>query len=336
MSIISIIIWSIIIGLTIMGFFLTPIIIGKFILGFDTAKNGDSWNFICILWIVFSYLIHSKYGVDTKKSDEIIKVYCIIGIFSSSIFFLNGYISSSTQKAVSNAPTASYHAHREYSPNYSYNDTHSNSNYHHFEPTYTEPTKIPDDDVIPYSPQIKNEEIVEMEPLITPKNDKERNNQSFSEPSAINLEEISPPSSEIGISDSWEYVMSDEQGNKYYINKNFGVFSTVTSIEGNVFSASFRKVLSDGGREVEVPAYDINRGMITEKKIVAYEESIIRFRNEAGIKEFSFSAISGYTSENSIIIGYGIANVDNILKWHPINDKVYDALYNSAYKNLRR
>ena len=67
--------------------------------------------------------------------------------------------------------------------------------------------------------------------------------------------------------------------------------------------------------------------MITEKKILAYEESIIRFRNENDFKEINFSSISGYTADNSIIIGYEMSNVDNFFRWQIINNEVFSMLY---------
>lgn len=133
----------------------------------------------------------------------------------------------------------------------------------------------------------------------------------------------------------WEYVTSDEQGNDYYINRNFGAHITLTSIDGNIFYASFKKVLNDGGLDVEANFYDINRGRITERKILAYAESIIRFRNKNGIKEFSFYSLYGYTADNFIITGWKENNIDSIYDWQPINDEVYNALYNVAYENLK-
>ena len=229
------------------------------------------------------------------------------------------------EKAPLENSSAYYHARREYSPNYSYHDNHSNSSNRYSEPSdYSPPPSI------------------ETEPLIPQKDNEEHNNQGssklsdvFSEPSDINSDEISPPPSETAIYERWEYVTSDYQGNDYYINKNFGVNIAITSIEGKVFYASFKKVLSNGGREVEVPVYDINRGEIMAKQILSYEESIIRFRNLNGVKEFSFYAMSGYTPDNFAIIGWGIDNIDGTYNWQPINDEVYDALYNAAYEKLK-
>lgn len=74
--------------------------------------------------------------------------------------------------------------------------------------------------------------------------------------------------------------------------------------------------------------------MITKKRILAYEESIIRFRNENGFKEISFSTTSGYDSNDSIIVGYGVNNINDLYKWQQINNEVFHALYDATYKRL--
>lgn len=336
LSIIFKIIWFITLPLILVGFSLTPIVIGKFTIGL--SENISFWCFLCIFWGMFPFYLASKYENNDRLLGKIMVSYAFIGVFSASVFLFDMYLESSPRKIVSNVPSSSYNSRREYSSDYSSYNPKPNSNYRYSEPSdYIPHTKIPDDKDISYVPHI------ETETLIPSKTEEENENQSFSEPIDINTPEIdnsreekkiSSTSSEIYIHDNWEYVTSDESGNKYYISKTFGVFNTTNNIEGTVFHALFRKVLSGNGIEVEVPAYDINRGMITEKKILAYEESVICFRNENGFREIRFSTITGRTADNSVIVGWAIANIDNIYNWQLINNEIYNALYDSAYKKL--
>lgn len=286
-----------------------------------------------------SLLLYVLYAIFiTVFWKKFFNFYCVLGICSSFIIFFYGGINHLPHKISQNVPFSSYHSRREYSSDYSSYNPKTNSSYRYSEPSdYIPHTKIPDDKDISYVPHI------ETETLIPSKTEEENENQSFSEPIDINTPEIdnsreekkiSSTSSEIYIHDNWEYVTSDEFGNKYYISKTFGVFNTTNNIEGTVFHALFRKVLSGNGIEVEVPAYDINRGMITEKKLLAYEESVICFRNENGFREIRFSTITGRTADNSVIVGWAIANIDNIYNWQLINNEIYNALYDSAYKKL--
>lgn len=304
------------------------------------VKGRDSYLFtVYIVVIVYSILLMNH---ETNKHESDRAFYkrntLIMFVFILLVTYFFG--EPIKEKASLENSSAYYHYRREYSPNYSYHDSHSNSSNRYSEPSDYTPTPT-----------------IEDKPLFPQKDNEEYNNQSssklsdifsepsdinsgsklsdiFSEPSNINSDKISPTPSETAIYERWEYVTSDYQGNDYYINKNFGVNISITSFEGKVFYASFKKVLSNGGREVEVPVYDINRGEIMEKQILSYEESIIRFRNLNGVKEFSFYAMSGYTPDNFAIIGWGIDNIDGTYNWQPINDEVYDALYNAAYEKL--
>ena len=295
--------------------FIAPFFIIKIFFGYDFMSEYKL--LIIFIFILWDFML--LYFID-DKTDKIPDICCIVGLFSFSVFILNNYFESSPKKSVSSVPTVSYTPRIDYSSR----DSHTNLNYRSSEPSnYTPPAKNSDDVTISHAPLPKNEKISENESSIPSNYDEDTQKIDIKHEN----EENHSTSSEIGLYDSWEYVTSDEYGNKYYINRNFGIYNTTTSFEGTIFYALFRKVFNNGGREVEVPTYDINKGMITEKKILAYEESIIRFRNENGLKEINFSSITGYTADNSVIIGYEIDNDDNIFRWKTINSEVYSALY---------
>lgn len=192
---------------------------------------------------------------DSNKTMEKIFRWSL-GIFIFSAFYL--YAEPSQKKSISNIPSVYY---------YSNYDLQASSSYRHSEPSsYAMPTKISADKIdFPAQPP-ETEKIVDTESAMPPQDKEENNKQIFSERSDKNVakfeasseeKDISASPTKIGLIDDWEYVTTDEYGNKYYINKNFGTYSTTTSFEGTVVSARFKKVLSNGGCEIEVPAYDI-------------------------------------------------------------------------------
>ena len=150
-------------------------------------RNSMSPFFIIYLGgiVYLALLLESRNNEEESDKDFYKKITLLMFVFSLSVIYF--FSEPVKEKASSKIPSKSYHAHREYSPNYSYHDTHSSSNYRHSEPA---------DYIMPPS--------METKPLI-PQNDNEKhNNQSFYELSDINLEEISPQSSENAFYERWE------------------------------------------------------------------------------------------------------------------------------------
>lgn len=291
---------------------LAPIIIGKIIFDVD---NSTGLLLVNILWII-AILAKSQ---DDDETGKIIKLWGVVGLISFSIFVFDNYNKSLPKNTVSHVPTPSYSYHHKYSSNY-YRETPSDSNYRHSDSSSDTMREKTD---IPYVSVPENQTIAEKSEEIIAKVDITHEDETFS-----------PPIDEVYLSDDLEYVTSDEQGNKYYINRSFGNYIMTTSFEGTVCHAMFRKILNNG-LEVEVSEYEFDQGRVMKKKILAYEDSMIKFRNENGFREIYFSTISGYTSDDSIIVGWGMANFAETHQWKPINDKLYNALYDAAYKRVK-
>lgn len=301
-------------------FFIATILMMIYRFFTDQSVRAEIFLVMCFIsGIVCLKYVYDRFFSDKNEGNNKLNkgFYWAIGIFSISFLYL---CASPVEKKESvHVPTPSYSYHHEYSPNY-YRETPSDSNYRHSDSSSDTMREKTD---IPYVSVPENQTIAEKSEEIIAKVDITHEDETFS-----------PPIDEVYLSDDLEYVTSDEQGNKYYINRSFGNYIMTTSFEGTVCHAMFRKILNNS-LEVEVSEYEFDQGRVMKKKILAYEDSMIKFRNENGFREIYFSTISGYTSDDSIIVGWGMANFAETHQWKPINDKLYNALYDAAYKRVK-
>ena len=264
------------------------------ILGFDISNNVSGWCLLCIFW----FIVIAQVIDDDKKLNKI-KIACfIIGIFSSSVIAFDSHAKNSPQKSSSNVPSANYQIHQEHSANHSSYNTHSNLHYNHSATSsYAYSDKLLEDK------KIRNE----------------------TETSS---------SSEIIFSADWEYVTNDERGNKYYIHTDFPVSIYGKRDSGLIFTAHFKKVYSDMGRnEVlnELRLY-YQKELPEMFHDLSYAEIFISFKETNGDRKRYVYEIAEYTSDNSIILSWRSPQMK--FEWKIISDEVYDTLFDAAYSHL--
>lgn len=320
-----------------------PMMVIEKIFNVDVPRLDGTIQIIFSVILSVSYWILLIKYVGDENNKHPFKTFLTITLTPMILFGIIFFNISKPKNLTQNNYSSSYHSS---SGNY------SNSSYRHSEhSSYTPPIErnSSDENKISVNPPKVSEEIKIQEQQTEEKISEEPKNQNLiSEEKSDenftpqeNKKNDSPddkktfPSYSKYTSDEWEYIMSDENGNDYYISKYYSVNIFDNPYEGKTFSAEFKKVFSNGGYEVDIPAFDKNYRRITEKKILSSEEKIIHFRNENGFKEFKISVITGYDENDSVIVGYGSTQMKDFMKWKSVNNSLYNELYEAAYSRLK-
>ncbi len=263
-----------------------------------------------ILGIIYFALI---FIFDNKKSLK--KYTLIMFILGFPLVYIFGKPDKGTTTLES--PSANYQTHSSY-------NTHSSSNYYRSDSETYEPSEKISANSNTRSNLTYNH----------PDSSSYNYSDKMSEDKNIQREAKTVSSSKNVLYERWEYVTDDEQGNKYYINVNLPVSVYGSRLNGAIFTAQFKKVYSDMGRnEVlnELRLY-YQKELPEMLRDLSYTKMTVSFTETNGVRKKYFSDIAEYTSNNAIILSW--ESHQRKFEWEKISDEVYNALFDAAYSHL--